>query len=236
MIHIYNVTKVYPTGAKALTDVTLNIGKGEFVFLVGASGAGKSSLLKLIFREEIPTRGQILFGGRNMARMRRWEVPHHRRSIGFVFQDFRLLSDRTVAENLAFALQVTGSSKKVIRAKVPQVLAQVGLANKGGYYPRQLSGGEQQRVSIARAIINNPKVVIADEPTGNLDPVTAQEIMHIFEEINQNGTTIIMATHARIIVDSMQKRVVALENGRVVRDEEKGNYSDGRELRWVLTS
>ncbi|BAF60928.1 MAG: cell division ATP-binding protein FtsE [Pelotomaculum sp.] len=224
MIQIYNVTKIYPNGVKALTDVTLRIRKGEFVFLVGPSGAGKSTLTKLLYREELPTRGQIIFNGKNIVRMRSREVPYLRRKIGMVFQDFRLLPQKTVYENVAFALEVTGASPKEIKRSVPAVLNMVGLGEKAGVFPDHLSGGEQQRVCVARAIVNNPVLIMADEPTGNLDPETSWELMKLFLDINRRGTTIIMATHAWDIVDAMKKRVVALSGGRIVRDEEEGAY------------
>lgn len=224
MINFYNVTKIYPGGVKALIDVTLQIRKGEFIFLVGPSGAGKSTLTKLIYREEVPTRGQIIFNGKNVGRMRQREVPYLRRRIGMVFQDFRLLPQKTVFENIAFALEVTGASSREIKKMVPRVLDMVGMAKKADVFPDHLSGGEQQRVSIARAIVNNPVLIIADEPTGNLDPENSRELMKLFLEINRRGTTIIMATHAWDIVDAMKKRVVALAGGQVVRDEKEGTY------------
>jgi len=224
LINFYNVTKIYPGGIKALTDVTLQIRKGEFVFLVGPSGAGKSTLTKLIYREELPTRGQIIFNGRNVVRMRPREIPYLRRTIGMVFQDFRLLPQKTVFENVAFAMEVAGASGREIKKVVPKVLNMVGLAKKAGVFPDHLSGGEQQRVSVARAIVNNPVLIIADEPTGNLDPETSRELMKLFLEINRRGTTIIMATHAWDIVDAMKKRVVELGGGQVVRDEKEGTY------------
>lgn len=224
MIQFYNVTKVYPTGVYALRDCTTTIEKGEFVFLVGPSGAGKSTFLRLIFREDLPTRGQVLVGGRSVARLRPWEVPLLRRKIGVVFQDFRLLEDRTVYENVAFAMQVLERPPQEIRQKVPRVLQMVGLAARANAYPQHLSGGEQQRVAIARAIVNSPPVLVADEPTGNLDPDTAWDILRLLLEINKGGTTVIMATHNREIVDRLQRRVIALEQGRIVRDEAKGVY------------
>jgi cell division transport system ATP-binding protein len=224
MIRFYGVTKIYPNGVKALDNVNLHIRKGEFLFLVGPSGAGKSTLTKLIFREELPTRGQVLFNGRNVARLRSREIPYLRRKIGMVFQDFRLLPQKTVFENVAFALEVTGASSREIKRRVPEVLKLVGLEGKANVLPAQLSGGEQQRVGIARAIVNNPVLLIADEPTGNLDPETSWGLMELFQKINNNGTTILMVTHAREIVDAMRKRVVALESGRIVRDEECGGY------------
>lgn len=224
MINLYNVSKVYPNGVKGLNDVTLHIRKGEFVFLVGPSGAGKSTLTKLLVREEVATRGQVIFNGRNITRLKGREVPHLRRKIGMIFQDFRLLPQKTVFENVAFALEVIGAARKDIKERVPAVLKLVGLEEKTSVLPAQLSGGEQQRVSIARAIINNPALIIADEPTGNLDPDTSWDIMKLFKDINQRGTTILMATHAWDIVDSMKQRVIALAAGQVVRDEESGVY------------
>lgn len=224
MIQLLNVTKVYPNGVRALNDITLKIKKGEFVFLVGPSGAGKSTFIKLLIREELPTKGQILIDGKSTLRLKRSEVAKLRRNIGIVFQDFRLLADRTVFENVAFSMEVLERSKKEIRARVPAVLEMVNLDGKGDFFPHQLSGGEQQRVAIARAIVNGPRILIADEPTGNLDPDTSWGIMDILQGINRRGTTVVMATHARNIVDQMRKRVIALENGRIVRDEEGGEY------------
>jgi len=224
LIQLQNVTKIYPNGVKALIDITLRIRKGEFVFLVGPSGAGKSTLTKLLYREELPSRGQIIFNGKNVVRMRPGDVPYLRRKIGMVFQDFRLLSQKTVAENVAFALEVIGASNREIKKTVPAVLNMVGLSEKAGVFPNHLSGGEQQRVCVARAIVNNPILIIADEPTGNLDPETSWELMKLFLEINRRGTTIIMATHAWDIVNAMKKRVVELTGGKIVRDEEEGAY------------
>ncbi|MFZ5596384.1 MAG: cell division ATP-binding protein FtsE [Bacillota bacterium] len=226
MINLYNVTKIYPNGIKGLDDVSLTIRKGEFVFLVGPSGAGKTTLIKLIFREELPSRGQVLFSGKNTARLKGREIPYMRRKIGMVFQDFRLLPQKTVFENVSFAMEVTGASTKNIVSRVPEVLELVGLGDKSGVLPSELSGGEQQRVCIARAIVNNPVLLIADEPTGNLDPETSRGLMSLFNQINKSGTTVIMATHARDIVDAMKKRVVAMCDGRVARDEEEGAYSN----------
>jgi len=226
LIQLFNVSKVYPNGVKALVDVTLSIPKGEFVFLVGPSGAGKSTFVKLLFREELPTKGQLMVAGKSLIRMKRREVSLLRRNIGVVFQDFKLLPQLTVFENVAFAMQVTEANPRDINKRVPDVLKMVGLSNKTDLLPSQLSGGEQQRVSIARAVVNNPMVVIADEPTGNLDAKTSGDIMNLLTEINKRGTTIIMATHARGIVDKMRKRVIAVDAGRVVRDEEKGAYSN----------
>lgn len=224
MINFYNVSKLYPNGAKALNDISLTIQKGEFVFLVGPSGAGKTSLIKIIFREELPSRGQALFNGKNIARLKGREISYLRRKIGMVFQDFRLLPQKSVFENVAFAMEVIGASKKEIKNRVPLVLESVGLLDKKGVLPSELSGGEQQRVCIARAIVNRPSVLIADEPTGNLDPDTAWDLMKLLDEINRTGTTVIMATHAREIVDTMKKRVVAMSDGKVARDEEGGVY------------
>ncbi|MDD2422084.1 MAG: cell division ATP-binding protein FtsE [Heliobacteriaceae bacterium] len=228
MIQMHKVTKAYPNGVTALDDVTVRIQKGSFIFLVGPSGAGKSTLTKLIFREEVPTRGQVLFNGKSVNRMRAREVPFLRRQIGVVFQDFRLLPHKTVFDNIAFAMKVVEASVKKIRYRVPEVLEMVGLATKVNVYPHQLSGGEQQRVCIARAIVNEPLLIIADEPTGNLDPDMAREIMTLMLEINRRGTTVVMATHAREIVDVMRRRVIALEGGRIVRDEEHGSYEQKR--------
>ncbi|MCL2337846.1 MAG: cell division ATP-binding protein FtsE [Firmicutes bacterium] len=226
MIQLYNVSKKYDNGVKALNDVTLHIHKGEFVFLVGPSGAGKSTLTKLICCEELPSRGQIVVNGRSLARLRKREIPYLRRKIGLVFQDFRLITNKTVFENVAFALEITGASGKAIRRSVPAVLQMVGLDKKAGMFPGQLSGGEQQRTCVARAIVNNPLVLLADEPTGNLDPETSWELMNLFLNINRQGTTIVMATHAWDIVDEMKKRVVALSGGVITRDEEGGAYSN----------
>ncbi len=227
MVRLYNVTKIYKNNSVALNNVTLHIKKGDFVFLVGPSGAGKTTLVKLIFREDLPTRGQIVFNGKNVVRMRPGEIPFYRRKIGMVFQDFRLLPQRTIYDNVAFALQVTGTSNHWIKKLAPEALKVVGLEGKEKMRPEQLSGGEQQRVCIARAIVNNPLLLIADEPTGNLDPGTSCDLMNLFQEINGRGTTIVMATHAWDIVDSMKKRVVALSGGKLVRDEESGAYDHG---------
>ncbi|MDD3653547.1 MAG: cell division ATP-binding protein FtsE [Desulfotomaculaceae bacterium] len=225
MIQLFNVTKMYPGGIKALDDVSIRFKKGEFIFLVGPSGAGKSTLMKLIYREEHPTRGQVIFNGKNITRLRQREVPYLRRKIGMVFQDFRLLPQKTVFENIAFAMEITGASSREIKRAVPEVLEMVGLAHKANEFPEHLSGGEQQRVSISRAIVNRPVLIIADEPTGNLDPDTSWGLMNLFLDISQRGTTIIMATHAWDIVSNMKKRVVELAGGQIVRDEEKGTYS-----------
>ncbi len=225
MIQFYSVSKIYPgSTTEAVKDINLRIRRGEFVFLVGHSGAGKSTILKLIFREELPTSGQLFFNDKNVARMRGRDVLALRRRIGMIFQDFRLLPQKTAFENVALALEVFGASQREIRAKVPEVLARVGLLEKAGAYPHQLSGGEQQRVCIARAIVKSPLVILADEPTGNLDPETSRDLMSLLEQINAAGTTIIVATHAWDIVNEMMKRVVALDRGRIVRDEEQGSY------------
>jgi len=225
LIEMYGVTKVYPGGQIALKDINLKICKGEFVFIVGPSGAGKSTLIKLIFREEVPTKGQIFFAGKNITRLRHREVPHLRRRIGIVFQDFRLLPEKTVYENVAFAMEVVEAHTREIRKRVPLVLERVGLLHKAKAKPSELSGGEQQRVALARALVNNPDILVADEPTGNLDPETAWDIMGLLDDINKRGTTIIVASHAKELVDSMKKRVIQLENGSLVRDEERGVYN-----------
>ena len=225
MIQFFNVSKVY-NGARALAGATIQIERGEFVFLVGPSGAGKTTLLKMILREEVPTRGQVYVCGRSIARIKHGEIPTLRRQIGMVFQDFRLLQERTAYENVAFAMQVIGSRPAEIKRRVPEVLGQMGLRDAAGMFPRQLSGGQQQRVAIARALVNKPALLLADEPTGNLDRDTAWEIINCLQEINSQGTTVVMATHAREIVDSLRQRVIALEDGRVVRDEYQGAYAN----------
>lgn len=224
MIQFHNVSKVYDTGTHALRDVTVKIDKGEFVFLVGPSGAGKTTFLRLLFREELPTRGQILIAGRSLGRLQRREVPLLRRKIGVVFQDFRLIEQRTVFENVAFAMEVLERPRREIEQKVPLVLRQVGLQSKMRAFPRQLSGGEQQRVAIARAIINTPPILVADEPTGNLDLDTSWEIVDLLVDINKRGTTVIMATHNREIVNKLRRRVVMLGEGRIVQDTLEGSY------------
>ena len=224
MIKFINVSKEYQNGVKALSKINLEIGKGEFVFLVGSSGAGKSTLIKLLLKEEELTEGRIYLQDLDITKVPNRRVPYIRRHIGVVFQDFRLLPNKTVYENVAFAMEIIGAHPKEIRRRVPIVLSMVDLSRKASSFPDQLSGGEQQRVSIARSIVNNPPVLIADEPTGNLDPETAWEIMKALIDINGRGTTILMATHAKDIVDNMRKRVLALDDGRVVRDEQKGGY------------
>ncbi len=226
MIEFINVSKEYDNKVKALDDVSLKIDKGEFVFLVGASGAGKSTMLKLLLKEEEPTEGQIYLGNRNITKVRKRKIPEVRRNLGVVFQDFRLLSNKTVYENVAFAMEILGEHPKEIRRRVPMILSMVNLSKKASNFPDELSGGEHQRVAIARAIVNNPPVLIADEPTGNLDPDTAWEIMSVLGDINSRGTTILMATHAKDIVDVMQKRVIQIHNGSLIRDEEAGGYGD----------
>lgn len=224
MIKLKNVSKVYKNNHIALSNVSISIGKGEFVFVVGPSGAGKSTFIKLLMKEIEPTSGEIVVNGIKVVDLKRKEVPYYRRNIGVVFQDFRLLPDKTVFENVAFAMQIIETSSKDIKKRVPQVLALVRLANKGNQYPAQLSGGEQQRVVLARALVNNPKLLICDEPTGNLDPETSWGIMELLDDINKGGTTIVMATHARDLVDKMKKRVIAIEKGVVVRDQQRGVY------------
>src|SRR6195952_1920132 len=225
MIRFDQVTKLYRGNARpALNSVTLEILRGEFVFLVGASGSGKSSFLRLILKEEVPSRGQIHVLGQELGRMSNRKVPYFRRNLGVVFQDFRLLPQKTVFDNVAFTLQVIGKSKGFIQEAVPDVLKMLGLGGKTGRYPHELSGGEQQRVAIARAIVNKPAILLADEPTGNLDPQTSAGIMNLLERINLGGTTVLMATHDAGIVDQMQRRVVELISGQVVRDERGGGY------------
>lgn len=224
MIEFVNVHKSYEGGVEALNNVNLFIGKGEFVFLVGPSGSGKSTLLKLMIREEKVDSGKIILNNYKVSSMKDKHVPYLRRSIGIVFQDFRLLPDKTVFENVAFAMRIVNASSRSIRRRVPMLLSLVGLSQKANSYPNELSGGEQQRVAMARALANNPLVLIADEPTGNLDPENAWEIMKILNEINKRGTTVVIATHAKDIVDAMQKRVVELDRGRILRDQQKGSY------------
>lgn len=225
MIFMEDVHKVYPNGVTALNGINVEIKQGEFVFIVGQSGAGKSTFIKLMYREEKPTKGKIIINDINLNQMKESRVPYLRRQIGVIFQDFKLLPKLTVYENVAYALEVIEESPRMIRSRVMEVLDEVGLKNKARMLPAELSGGEQQRVSIARAIVNRPKIVIADEPTGNLDPETSWGIMRTFEEINDKGTTIIMATHSKEIVDSFKKRVIAIEDGVIVRDEQRGEYS-----------
>jgi cell division transport system ATP-binding protein len=225
MIVFETVTKVYEPGVTALEGVSFTIEKGEFVFVVGASGSGKSTVIRLLLKELEPTRGRIIVGGRDLGRLKRSKVPQLRRNVGCVFQDFKLLPNRTAAENVAYALKVQGESSANIRRKVPEVLNLVGLAHKMHSRPEELSGGEQQRVSIARAFVNHPPLLICDEPTGNLDPDTSVGIMQLLYRINRAGTTILMVTHDREMVDKMRKRVIALEEGRLARDERRGGYA-----------
>jgi len=224
MIELVNVSKTFSNGHKALKNINIKIDNGEFVFLVGPSGAGKSTLIKLLLKEIDPDDGRIIINGKDVTKLKRREIPYLRRSIGVVFQDFRLLPDKTVYENVAFAMEVTEASPKDIRRQVPIVLSLVGLSKKANLYPNQLSGGEQQRVSLARAIVNGPSILIADEPTGNLDPDTSWEVMKSLNEINHRGTTVLMATHAKDIVNAMKKRVIAIEDGTITRDDMKGGY------------
>ena len=224
VISMVDVGMTYPNGKVALTDVNVVIPAGDFVFLVGPSGAGKSTFIRLLIREQMPTAGRVVVAGRDLARMRRRDVPRLRRRIGIVFQDFRLLPAKTVFENVAFALEVTGSSRADIRRRVPQLLNLVGLHEHDEHLPTQLSGGEQQRVAIARALVHDPAMLIADEPTGNLDPVTSWEIIQLLIQINELGTTVLMATHNQEIVNAMRRRVLALEHGTLVRDESGAAY------------
>jgi cell division transport system ATP-binding protein len=224
MIVFENVRKVYDPNVVALEGLSLTVDKGEFVFLVGPSGSGKSTLVRLLLKELEPTNGRIMVGGRELGRLKKSRVPMLRRNIGCVFQDFKLLPNRTAFENIAYALKVRGEPGRTIRAQVPEVLNLVGLSHKASSYPDELSGGEQQRVSIARAFVNHPPLLLCDEPTGNLDPDTSVGIMQLLYRINQAGTTVVMATHDREMVDKMRRRVIALEHGRVMRDERRGGY------------
>lgn len=224
MIRLQKVAKVYDGGIVALRDVEMDVRRGEFVFLVGPSGSGKSTLIRMCLREEKVTRGKIWIAGKDITKMPSWKVPYLRRGVGTVFQDFKLLPTKTVSENVAFALKVTGTPRSIVRHQVPQVLELVGLSAKADRYPRQLSGGEQQRVSIARAFVNRPPILMADEPTGNLDPATSVGIMRLLDRINRTGTTVMMATHDHAIVDAMRRRVVQLDRGRVVRDQTASGY------------
>ena len=227
MINVDKVTKIYDNGAVAINNISLNIKKGEFVFVIGSSGSGKSTFMKMLLKEVQPTEGKIIIDGIDINNIKRKEIPFLRRKIGVVFQDFRLLSSKTVFENIAFALQVTETPPKAIRRNVPAILAMVGLTHKAKAYPNELSGGEQQRVALARAIINKPPILLADEPTGNLDPETAWEIMELLKEINARGTTVVIATHAKDIVDEMKKRVITLQKGIILSDKEGGyDYED----------
>jgi cell division transport system ATP-binding protein len=227
MIRLDNVTKIYKDSVKALVEVSLEIGKGEFVFIVGPSGSGKSTMIRMLLKEEEPTKGEIFVAGKNIGRLSPWKVPYLRRNIGTVFQDFKLLPEKTVFQNVAFALEVIGKQKNDIALRVPEALELVGLKDKVSNYPDELSGGEQQRVSIARAFVNRPLILLADEPTGNLDPATSVDIMKLLDRINRAGTTVIMATHDNAIVDAMRRRVIELDSGHLVRDQARGVYGYG---------
>jgi cell division transport system ATP-binding protein len=227
MIRFEDVNKTYKGDVVALRDISLEILKGEFVFLVGPSGSGKSTFLKLLLRDEVATKGKVLVAGRDIGRLGSWKVPQLRRNIGCVFQDFKLLPTKTVYENVAFALEVIGRPKHIVRTQVPQILDLVGLTKKAANFPTELSGGEQQRVSIARAFVNRPLILLADEPTGNLDPATTVGIMRLLDRINRTGTTVVMATHDQRIVDAMRRRVVELDRGSLVRDQVRGVYGVG---------
>ena len=224
MIEFINLVKKYDHGVTAIDNVNLKIDKGEFAFLVGPSGSGKSTFLRLLIKEEEPTSGKIIVDGKDITRLKKKDIPFLRRKIGFVFQDFRLLYDRTVEENIVLALRVIEAPEKEIKAQLKSVLQMVGLVGKEKFFPNQLSGGEQQRVALARALATKPPIIIADEPTGNLDPQTAEEIFKTLLEINSRGTTILVVTHAKDIVDSLNKRVIALDHGRVIKDEVRGVY------------
>lgn len=226
MVVLDHVTMQYPTGTKALDDVTFHINKGEFVFVVGSSGSGKTTLIKLLLKEMNPTSGEISVDDKQYSKLKRKEIPILRRKIGVVFQNFRLLKDRTVFENVAFAQQVIEKPMREIRREVPATLTMVGLADRYKQFPKELSGGEQQRVALARAIVNQPEIILADEPTGNLDPKNSMEIMRLLEDINRRGTTVVVVTHNKDIVNLMQKRVITLKKGKIISDEEKGGYHD----------
>lgn len=224
MIAMDHISKQYSTGVDALHDISIRVEKGEFVFIVGKSGSGKSTFIKLLLKELNPSSGRLFVGGRQVTRLKRKQISMYRRKIGVVFQDFRLLKNKTVYENVAFAQQIIGISKRQIARNVPIMLEMVGLKDKAHAYPNELSGGEQQRVAIARALINQPAILLADEPTGNLDPQTAWDIMMLLQEVNKTGTTVVVVTHNNDIVDVMQKRVITLEDGTLIRDEKKGGY------------
>ena len=224
MIEFRNVSKTYSTGTEAVHNANFKIEKGEFAFLVGTSGSGKSTLIKMILKEEEPTSGNIIINGRDTTFLKKSRVPYLRRSMGVVFQDFRLLPDKTVYDNVAYAMYIVRATPRHIRRQVPMVLSMVGLSGKAKMYPNELSGGEQQRVALARALVNNPSMLIADEPTGNLDPETAWDIMTLLNDINMRGTTVVVATHAKDIVDRMKKRVIHIDNGVIDRDDKKGGY------------
>jgi cell division transport system ATP-binding protein len=224
VIRFENVSKTYKNGTPALTNISLDIEKGEFVFLVGASGSGKTTFLRLLLREELPDRGRILEAGRDIGSLPKWRVPYLRRNIGCVFQDFRLLPNKTVFENVAFALEVIGRPRSTVENQVPQILDLVGLGNKADNLPSELSGGEQQRVAVARAFVNRPLILLADEPTGNLDPTNSESIMALLERINRTGTTVVMASHDKALVDRMRRRVIELDRGELIRDQVRGVY------------
>jgi cell division transport system ATP-binding protein len=224
MIELQNVTKTYRAGSVALRDISLSIDKGEFVFVVGSSGSGKTTLLRLLLREELPDQGKILEAGRDIVHLPKWRVPYLRRNIGCVFQDFRLLPNKTVFENVAFGLEVIGRPATVVNQQVPQILELVGLSHKSKSLPNELSGGEQQRVAVARAFVNRPLILLADEPTGNLDPTNSEGIMALLDRINRTGTTVVVATHDKLLVDRMRRRVIELDEGLLVRDQARGVY------------
>jgi cell division transport system ATP-binding protein len=224
VIRMRRVTKIYKGSVYALEDITLDIEKGEFAFLVGPSGSGKTTFIKLLIKDEQPSSGQIYIADTNINQMRRWKVPYLRRKIGCVFQDFKLLPHKTVFQNVAYAMEVTGKSRRLTDQQVPEVLKLVGLGHKLDAFPDELSGGEQQRVAIARAFINRPPILLADEPTGNVDPSLGEGIVRLLEKINSSGTTVIMSTHDKSIVNAFRKRVIALENGRIIRDQDRGVY------------
>lgn len=234
MIHLQNVSKVYSNGAVGLKDVSLSIEKGEFVFITGNSGSGKSTFLKLLLKEIEPDQGKIIINNKEITKLKRKQVPYLRRDLGIVFQDFRLLPNKTVYENVAFAMQIVGASSREIRKNVPMVLGLVGLARKARCYPNELSGGEQQRTALARAIVNNNPILIADEPTGNLDPATSWEIMNCLQDINKRGVTIIMATHEREIVNALKKRVIEISDGQISKDVYEGGYDDELEYSQIF--
>ena len=227
MIRFENVTKIYKGDIVAIRDLSLDVQKGEFVFIVGPSGSGKSTALRLLLREEVSTRGRIIVAGRDISKLSSWKIPQLRRNIGCVFQDYKLLPNKTVYENVAFASEVIGRPRHVVQAQVPQILDLVGLTKKSDRFPAELSGGEQQRVSIARAFVNRPLILLADEPSGNLDPATTVGIMRLLDRINRTGTTVVMATHDQRIVDAMRRRVIELDHGSIVRDQARGVYGVG---------
>lgn len=224
MIKFENVSKIYENNVKALSDINIEIGMGEFVFLVGPSGSGKSTFIKMLLKEVEPTTGQVIVGSTNLSKLTRKQIPYFRRKVGMVFQDFRLIPNLSVYENVAFAMKVVEATPKEIRKRVPMVLSLVGLSHKYKMFPNELSGGEQQRVAIARALVNHPVLLLADEPTGNLDPVTAREIMELLSEINKKGTTVLVVTHNRELVNEMGKRVIQIEDGQIQQDEARGFY------------